>query len=397
MSNLLLKFELRLESPPIKSGVLYAPGLYGPQFHRWLPDGETDAITLDTKHPNTTLKIWFERRGFVDGNLLKFDYERQEVDPQIMSKQGRLDAGPLIGLLEIRGLSSEEVASLKEKKASDKQYSVLEKKVIKLFYPCVNKFLSILRGQYGQYWIPEIEKWNSHKESASSYLRRFGFPKWSLDGGKTWQIFASPNEVRLSVGALRKQQDFREYITKEEWQEIPSLLQSESEPSLGASVMVEAVELFDHGYIRYAIIDAVTALEIALGESFREQLAKAIEFTFNTEDLPFYIQIAIAASIDDNKPYSRKIEKIKTIFYNLKIPEKFTVMATLLQIPQPDREYTLKIIDIRNRMIHQGEPPSDNIEAEFSGLLNAFMLLLPNRSYRFPLAHAGNRVITPED
>ena len=134
MPNLLLKFQVRLESPPIKTGMMYVAGLYGPQFHRWLPDGEKDAISLDTGNSNATLKIWFERRGYVDGNLIKFDYERQEVDPEIMSTQGKLDAGPLKGLLDILDISDEEVSLLKEKKVDDKRYLAFEKKIIKLFY-----------------------------------------------------------------------------------------------------------------------------------------------------------------------------------------------------------------------------------------------------------------------
>jgi hypothetical protein len=55
MPTLLLRFRLRLESPPIASGSLYIPGLFGPQFHRWLPDGKRDAITLETGESDTTL------------------------------------------------------------------------------------------------------------------------------------------------------------------------------------------------------------------------------------------------------------------------------------------------------------------------------------------------------
>lgn len=399
MSTLLLKFKLRLECSPIRSGALYTPGVFGPQFHRWLPDGEKDATVLDTGDSNATLKVWFERRGFVDGNLIKFDYERQEVEPEIMVQQGRLDAGPLIGLLEIRGLSQEYITSLEQNQDGDAQpYVALEKRVIKLFYPPVNRFLSILRTQYGQYWVPEIEKWDSRKESASAYLNRFGYPQWSLDGGKTWESFRS-GPIRLSVGALRKKQDFREYLTEEDWQEIARLVQQGWEPSPAASIMIEAVELFDRGYVRYAIIDAVTALEMATGESFRQRLVSGSESTFTIEELPFYIQVAVAVSMGDGieeQPYRNIIQKVRSTFFNLKLSRRFAIMANVLKIPEEDRDRTLRLIDIRNGIVHEGKEPPDNVGDEFSGLLNALALLLPDRKLRFPLAHPGNRIM-PQD
>jgi hypothetical protein len=354
---------------------------------------------LDTGDSNVTLKVWFERQGFVDGNLIKFDYKRREVEPEIMVQQGRLDAGPLIGLLEIRGLSQEGLASLEQNQADDAGcYVTLEKRVIKLFYSPVNKLLSILRTQYGQYWVPEIEKWDSRKESASAYLNRFGYPQWSLDGGKTWKSFRS-GTIWLSVGALRKQQDFREYLSVEDWQEIASLVQQGWEPSPAASVMIEAIELFDRGYVRYAIIDAITALEMATGESFRQRLVSASESTFTIEGLPFYIQVAVAVSVGDGieeQPHQDIIQKVRSTFFSLKVSRRFTIMATVLKIPKEDRNRTLRLINIRNDIVHEGKEPPDNVRDEFSGLLNAFAVLLPDRKLRFPLAHPGNRIMSKD-
>lgn len=301
-------------------------------------------------------------------------------------------------LLEIRGLSQEYITSLEQNQADDaRRYVALEKRVIKLFYPPVNRFLGILRTQYGQYWVPEIEKWDSRKESASAYLNRFGYPQWSLDGGKTWESFRS-GPIRLSVGALRKKQDFREYLTEEDWQEIASLVQQGWEPSPAASIMIEAVELFDRGYVRYAIIDAVTALEMAIGESFRQRLVSASEPTFTIEELPFNIQVAVAWSMGDGieEQRFRDINQKVSSIFSLKLSKRFAIMATVLNIPEGDRERTSRLIGIRNDIVHEGKEPPDNVRDDFSGLLNAFALLLPDRKLRFPLAHPGNRIM-PQD
>ena len=57
--NVLLKFFFPLERYEL--GPLPPSG---PLFHRWLPDGEKDAITLSPPSEHYTLKLWFERWGY---------------------------------------------------------------------------------------------------------------------------------------------------------------------------------------------------------------------------------------------------------------------------------------------------------------------------------------------
>ncbi len=121
MSTLLLKFGINLEEYSLSIIAQH----HGPLFHRWLPDGEKDAIVLDTGDSNIELRVWFERRGFVDNGFIKFDYKRREVNPEIIPKQAILDAGPLWGLLKIQGLSEEELVPLWENAIEDARYVAL--------------------------------------------------------------------------------------------------------------------------------------------------------------------------------------------------------------------------------------------------------------------------------
>ena len=89
-----------------------------------------------------------------------------------------------------------------------------------------------------------------------------------LDGGQTWDTFQY-TELRLSVGELRKKQDFREYLSEGDWRDISSLLHSDWSQSQAVSTLIRAIELFDNGQDRYAIVEAVTALEMALSEVAR--------------------------------------------------------------------------------------------------------------------------------
>ena|SRR5579864_7710754 len=138
----------------------------GPLFHRWLPDGEKDAINLDTGTPEVTLKVWFERRGFVGEKLIKYDVTRKEVDSAIIPTQAALVAGSLFGLLEIQGLAEEKVTPIRENRIGDAIYVAFGDQVVnKLICPSVSRFINILRGKYGQYWLRELRKWDSRNET----------------------------------------------------------------------------------------------------------------------------------------------------------------------------------------------------------------------------------------
>jgi len=191
---------------------------YGPLFHRWLPDGEKDAIILDTGDSNAKLRVWFERRGFIDNGFIRFSYDRREIESKIIPTQAILDAGPIMGLLEIKRFSEEESAALRENKIGDVYYIALAKRVVKkLIYPSVARFLNVLRTNYGQYWISELKKWDSNKESLGNYCSSLGL-KWSLDDGKTWAPFI-PNKPEIMLTTTIRQ-SYTEYLTKEDWQEL---------------------------------------------------------------------------------------------------------------------------------------------------------------------------------
>ena len=189
MSTLLLKFRIILNFDSISDSYEHS----GPLFHRWLPDGMKDAIILNIDQ-NTELEIWFERFGYVDGPSIEFDYHRQEVDPNIIPQQAILEAGPLMGMLKISEISEEELYVIKKNSIENEKYIKFGKKIVnKLIYPHVASFIHILRTNYSQYWIQDLEKWDSRNESLGRYCSKRLHLNWSLDDGKTWSDFI-PNK-----------------------------------------------------------------------------------------------------------------------------------------------------------------------------------------------------------
>lgn len=362
MPKLLLNFLIILNNYTLPE---YSQ-LPGPLFHRWLPDGMKDAIILDTGEPNAVLKVWFERMGFVNNGFIKFDYVRREVDPEIIPMQAILKAGPLYGLLEIQDISKEELTALLENRAGDEIYVKLGKKVVnKLLYPPVAKFISIFHSNYGQYWIQELEKWDSREESLGHYCMYRLNLHWSIDNGKTWSKFKPNNPETRPIDFkidFAPKMIFREYPTEEDWQELKKVVQEGYEPPLAATILARANHYLDQGNLRQALIEGVSALDVAIGEFFRQKL-------------------------DSDTPLYSYISELRKMSVSARV---ITIATSLGKVSKRDIEYAVEAINMRNDVVHDGKDPPENAKDALYGLFNIIRELLSGPRCKFPSINPGN-------
>jgi hypothetical protein len=362
MHTLWLRFGIVLEDYSLEEHSLGEGRHSGPLFHRFLPEGEKDAIHLQSGDADANLKIWFERRGFVnDRGFIQFDDRRQEVDETLIAKQAVLDAGPLRGMLEIRNLSEEQVAPLKDNKIDDPTYVALGKRVVNLIYPPVSRFIAILRTNYGQYWLDELNKWDSRSQSLGSYLNGKVQTKWSLDMGGTWERFIPTRlEQRLTV-PLPLRRDFKDYLTREDWTELSKIMETDYIPSVAAIILRRAHRLLDQGEIKQALIETVTALEIAISDFMRQK-------------------------VKSSQLLSAKVQS----FWNLPLPTQIiSIAATLGTTPLQDIETVIRVIDMRNEVVHEGTDPSHDCAAILK-VLETIALLLAGPEFKFPSYQHSN-------
>lgn len=341
----------------------------GPLFHRWLPDGEKDAIVLDIRRPKTKLKLWFERRGFVKDERIRYDNNRREVDPDIIIKQGVLEAGPLMGLLSGYAVSEEELAALQKDKEGDPEYEALGRKVINLVYREVSRFIYIIRRNYGQYWVRELEEWDSRKYTLGYYCNTMLNSQWSLDHGKTWHPFV-PNERRASMyitmESIKKR--FTKYISEDDWQCLADYYKKKYTPPPSANILLRAHELLDQGNLRHAFIEGTSALEMALSEFMHDRLRG-----------------------------SEVIEKSLSSFYQLGLASQLTGIAITLGLELQDIENATKAIEIRNHIVHENYNPPPSSKDKLQALMNVTASLIPGPNIRFPTANPGNAVYPVKD
>jgi hypothetical protein len=165
---------------------------------------------------------------------------------------------------------------------------------------------------------------------------------------------------------------FLEYPSKTDWKELPSVIQEGYQPSLGARLLARAHALMKQGDLRHALIDGVSACEVALNDFIRQK-------RHNVES----------------------IQKKTDAFLNMplrgKIGIQLATIATTLGLPSMDIEYALRAIDARNAVVHDAKDPSEEVKNHLLGLLRTTAALLPGPRFRFPSAVTGNWVTSEEN
>ena len=362
MDNLFLRFAIDLG----ECGTAGGPSYHGPVFHRWLPDGERDAIPLITGRVDAELVVWFERWGYRDGDFITFDRRRKEVDLAVMRKQAILDAGPLIGLLRMR-VSRDEMAALKQSKVGDKSRMELARKAVRLIQTPVARFVDTLRTTYGQYWLPEVRRWDSLRQTLGHY---FNWPlnsEWSLDHRKTWASF-EPETLSITL-RLPRRPEFGEYLTAADWKTLARTAREDQSPSLSSFLIARARLTLKQGELKYALVEAVSALEVALDEFVRRRVNK-----------------------------NRELTKSMEAFHALNLRARVTAIVTTLgTISESDMELAVRGIDARNKVVHEGWDPPEGDEEKIDALLRTASSLQSGPTFKFPTVWYGNEVKSPKE
>lgn len=351
MNLLRLRFVMSLDYRPFEASPFHP---HGAIFTRWLPNGHVDAIELD---PGTHLKVWFERFGFVqDSGFAVYDISRRDLDSRNISRQERLESGPLMGSLELE-VADTELSDVQEQRLGDEQYIRLGKRIIKeLILPRVAAFIDALRTEFGQYWIAEPIFWDSRSQSLGSYCSNLQL-QWSLDG-QEWKRFVPDEQVQHLSASLRN--DFQEYLSEPDWKELRTRTEWFC-ANTGSKMLTRAHEFYDQDDLKDALINGVTALELALDRFLRERLS--------------------------NKDMLRRSEA----FAALNVTARTIILAAPL-VEDSALTGAVAAIELRNRIVHDGYEPVADDKGNAVHLMRIVSALLGHRVFRFPSADSRNAV-----
>lgn len=319
--TLFLEFQLNLTINNIQLDFNYS--LNGPSFYKYLPDGESEAIILKDD-PEFTIKVWFERKGHVNKDIIVYHENKTDFDSTIIPKQLRLEGGHLYGEVFIKKLSPDVKTILQKSKSKYVPYEKFGKTVIKkIIYPHVSNFLNILRYNYGQFWIRELYAWDSRKISLLNYCRNINL-KWSFNK-KTWFDFVpSDKSIHYIKVPLKFEKHYQEYISKEDWNAIQNMVSNSYQPTLSLQLLTESHMLSSFDNLKHSFIIAVIAFEISINE---------------------FINLKVDESL----------KKLIGQFNEMNNKSKLIIIGSVLNIPNNYLIRASEAIDIRNEIVHEGK------------------------------------------
>ncbi len=346
MTKLFIKFKVNLWN--------FESEHSGAIFHRWLPNGEKDSVQLHSNDSNVNIRVWFERSGSTDDNFIRYNEKRREVDPKIMTLQGCLYSGPLYGMLEMSKLPPEQIQAIRDSKKGDEIYINLTKKLVKeAIYQPVSEFIEKIRINFGQFWIRPLPKYDSRHYSLGYYASHILNMHWSLDDQKSWKIIDpdAPETVKAKFYALPGP-DYVQFLIEEDWKSISNLDCSNNSSN---QFLIRSHRLCEEGNLRLAFIEAVTSLELSIHDFIRKRASNKL------------------------------LLESSEAFYNLPLRTQLTILCSSFNtISQDQIELSIKAINLRNDIVHDGVSPSDEKKNWLYALLKTVSFLSGNEVHKFP-------------
>ena len=369
MPKLQLSLAFALESS--EAGSFHR--IYGPLFHRWLPDGRKDAIRLTADGDPLQIDVWFERRAKkTTGGLLAWDPRATEFDEGVMARQGVLDGGYLFGEIlfeisdeEYQAISANAVPTSSGDKTQvieDKIYVKAGKRLVAAVQPILSRFLTHLRCQYGQFWIRELGHWDSRRDSLGGYCTSLQL-RW-LDPSQSKYYWFLPTPASHTIAVTPG--NFTEYLTEADWRRLQNSRCLE-EPNLATVLLGQATEsLAQEDYLQ-AYVAATCALEIAI----------STRLTADEEQEP-----KLAAAL-------------RTFFDRNGVTVQTGVILRALGISATDIERLLEIVEVRNKAVHEGHRITWKEAELLRPMMKIVSQVLGLDAFKSPRLSSGNSLAAP--
>lgn len=340
----------------------------GPLFHRWLPDGRTDAVAVPMKDVRNRLELWFARRGYDDSGFVRWDNQRSEVNVGAMSRQAKLDAGYLFGEATYAHTTDLEIKALQDDRVGSDDYIGLAKRIIDFLYPPIAAFVDLLRTQYGQYWLRELRQWDSRTQSLGSYCSSTLGLHWRQSVDEPWHRFQPNESMQVAVGEFLPGRGYAEYLTEADWRHIQATFDPGQELTISLKLVARAHGLRDRGHLEEAFVQATTALELAV-EHFVESRC--------------------------GSPSAEP--SLSGPFLSLPLKTKLFVLGNAMRtIPSVTLDNALKAIDMRNRVVHEGEKVRDPDWILFLALIECVRVFAGVSELKTPVLCSSNALLAPD-
>ncbi len=302
-------------------------------FHRWIP-AETNPIIAYKDQFKIKLQIdrdcvpspdhcpETERWSNITIDKVKVEIRIQDVSDELATfiyneRENRSDVhhGVKLGDQQYDDLNNE--------------FKELGLKALEFTYEVCNNLISYVRNQKGQYWLEPI---SFDKKNLRSLYAHLG-AKAKIEDGDLFRW--SPSSINMiSVDNLDL-----EFIAKDSWIEAQDFVKTRKKVNLVKELLSNSLSFLQQERARSAVIEATTALEIAMSRfSIKPNLDK-LEFPTSTRRI----------EIENLKTHVDQFGFAKSIGYLLPILFKEKELSTKLI------DKCNKAITSRNAIVHQGD------------------------------------------
>ncbi len=234
---------------------------YNFQFYQWIPENIADAIVVNRN--NKLIKIYADK-SCVSGQDITDEYLSRWINIEVIKLK------VIVLLNDIDAYLASFIFDERDKldkihhgvKPDDKEYEGLQNKYIELatgvakdVISACNKILSYARNIKGQYWLTEL----TFDENT---LYNFSLNATSRIEEGYWFKWFPSNTFTISLSVKSEKCS----INKNDWENISAFVLNEDRPNLVLELLSNARYLFDCGHMRSTVIEAVSALEVAVSE-----------------------------------------------------------------------------------------------------------------------------------
>jgi hypothetical protein len=296
-------------------------------FHRWIPDGQQDAIKYNEN--GIELRIWFD----VECTWWASQPDREEIARTYNVRAHRVHVSACSNVSDALRDHIQTKSSGSKTSATNEdvvsEYQSLGRAIHKLTAVRLNSLIGYARAVKGQYWVEEMPY--DEANQGQFYIRNHA--KASFEDGEIYRF--NPDSTVALVASLEEQ---KRLITAEEWERAQTFVLGNARPPMVGSLLASARELASKGHKRTALIEAVSALELKLHEFARERDKGLI---------PERIQIRL-----ESEGLGNLIEKVG-------LRGAFgTVIPLILNEQEMPTEIIAQCrdaIEIRNNVVHNGQ------------------------------------------
>lgn len=301
-------------------------------FHSWLPYKDEQSILIIEK--NYEIKIEFN----INSTIWASDKKLEDIHKWVNVTVHRVFINVII-----KNVEDQLVQFMQENISEDKtpnpelrkQFEVIGKEILDIIFYYLNRLISYVRFEKGQFWLNEFPKdYDMH-----SYYIHFDAKAKILEDGAQWFRWRPTHTIHMNSNINL---DIKCYLEELEWDGVKEFIFSKTRPNLVLELLSKAENLARNDHRRNAIIDSVSALEIALF-AFSKNPSKTILNNYrgirdSFESLQKHIE---------HLGFSSSIRYLVPILFNNE------------QILTEDLQNCSTAIEIRNNVIHHGQRDID--------------------------------------